>query len=109
MDVQGVNEKLRFFFHECSLFCWPLLPHTWAGIGCTEIAQIGQPVGVTVHSRCLESFENLLQRHVGEAWVAVDNEKRIKFFSEHPEHNLLLRTEQKQSGQRRKSYLKFCT
>ena len=36
-------------------------------------------MGVTVQSHCVESFENLLQRHVGEGWVAIDTEK-TQFF-----------------------------
>ena len=50
--------------------------------GCTEIGQPDQPIGVTVHSYCVdESFENLLQRYVGEddRRVAVDDEK-TQFF-----------------------------
>ena len=37
------------------------------GLVCTEVCQ---PIGVTVHSHLVESFENLLQRYVGEGWVA---------------------------------------
>ena len=43
---------------------------------------VAQPIGVTVHSHCLENFEDLLQRHVGEELVAVDCEKYI--FSRTP-------------------------
>ena len=61
----------------------------WAAIGCTEIGQIGQPIGVTVRSHyCFESFENLLQRYVGEGWGAVDDEKKHN-FPEHPVFKLL--------------------
>ena len=49
-------------------------------MGCTEIGQIGQPIGVTVRSHCFESFENLLQRYVGEGWGAVDDEKNPQYF-----------------------------
>ena len=56
------------------------LPHKhWAAIGYTEIGQIGQPIGVIVHSHCVKSFENLLQRYVGEGLNAVDNEKKNIF------------------------------
>ena len=34
-----------------------------------------QAIGVTVHSHCVESFEGLLQRYVGEKGVAVNCEK----------------------------------
>ena len=55
----------------------PTLPRQhWAAIGCTEI---GQPIGATVHLYCVDSFENLVQRYVGEGWVVVDKEKS-QFF-----------------------------
>ena len=42
---------------------------------------IGQPIGVTVHSECVESFEILLQLYVAEGWVAVDKTKtKSKIF-----------------------------
>lgn len=44
----------------------------WAAIG-----QIGAPIGVTVHSLYVESFENILQRYIGEGWVAMDKEKQF--------------------------------
>ena len=37
----------------------PLPRQHWAAIGCTKNYQ---PIGVTVHSHCVESFEGLLQR-----------------------------------------------
>ena len=61
------------------MFLQPLPRKHWAAIGCTEIGQIGQPIGVTVHSHCVESFKKLLQQYVGEGWAAVDNEK-TQFF-----------------------------
>ena len=44
---------------------------------------------MTVHSHCVESFENILQQYVGEGWVAEDNEK-THFFPEHPVLQLLI-------------------
>ena len=53
------------------------LPHkNWIAIGSTEF---GQPIGVTVHSHKVESFENLLQRFTGDGWASVDNENK-QFF-----------------------------
>ena len=60
----------------------PLPCKQWAAIGCTKIGKIGQPIGVTVHSHCVESIENLLQRYVGEGRIAVANKKTQ--FPEHP-------------------------
>ena len=37
---------------------------------------------MTVQSHCIERFENLLQRYVGEGWVAMDNINTI--FSQDP-------------------------
>ena len=56
----------------------PPLPrkHWAAALGCTEIEQFGQVIGVTVHSHCgVESFEYLSQLYAGERWVAVDIKK----------------------------------
>ena len=58
IHIQGVQEKLCFF-HEFSIPVLPLPRKDLAAIGCTEI---GQPTGVTVHSHCVESFVNPLQR-----------------------------------------------
>ena len=77
-NVQCVQEKLCFF-QEFSLICHLTLCKHWSAVGCTEIGQIGQPIGVTIHSHCVESYENLLQRYVGEGGVAVDN-KKTQFF-----------------------------
>ena len=72
MKLQGVQEKIVFFPRIFVILHWP-------PIGCTEIGQINQPMGVTVHSHRVENFENILQWYVGEKWVAVDNEK-TEFF-----------------------------
>ena len=53
----------------------PLPRQHSAAIGCTKNYQ---PIGVTVHSHCVESIENLLQ-DVGEGGVAV-NCKKTQFF-----------------------------
>ena len=37
-----------------------------------ERTENGQPIGVTVHSHCVENFKDIFQRYVGEGWVAVD-------------------------------------
>ena len=61
------------------LIIFPPLPRKhWAAIGCTDI---GKPIEVIVHSHCVESFENLLQRYVGEGKVAADNEKTYFFLN----------------------------
>ena len=41
-------------------------------IGCTKNYK---PIGVTVHSRCVESFKGLLHSDIGEGGVAVNCEK----------------------------------
>ena len=53
--LQVVKEKLCFF-QEFSLSCHLSL----ASIGCTEIGQISQPIGVTVHSHCVEKAQFFL-------------------------------------------------
>ena len=68
-------KKNCVFFQEFSLFCHLSLAKNWAGISCTKI-------GVTVHG-VDDSFENLLQRYVGEGRVAVNDEKNT-IFPEHP-------------------------
>ena len=74
-------KKKSVFFSKIIL---PPLPRKqWDAIGCTEIGQIGQQIGVTIHSHCVESFESHLQRYVGVGWVAFDNEKNT-IFPEHP-------------------------
>ena len=77
MLVQGVQENC-VVFHEFPLPVLPPPRKDLAAIGCTEI---GRPIGVTVHLHCVESFENPLQRCVGEGWVAVDNEKNTIFLN----------------------------
>ena len=69
LNLQGVQEKLRFFLHIRFIILPPLPCKHCAAIGCTgctEMGKISQP-------------KNLLQRYVGEGWVAVDNEK-TQFF-----------------------------
>ena len=68
------------FIKKCSYSrIWPFCPRQyWAAIGCTEN---GQPIVVTVQSHCAEDFENLLQRCVGEGWLAVDCEKTHFFLN----------------------------
>ena len=53
----------------------PALPlqHS-AAIGCTKNCQ---PIGVTVHTHCVESFEGLFNSDVGEGGVAVNCEKTL--------------------------------
>ena len=50
---------------------------------CYWLYKKGQPIGGTVHSHCVENFEGLLKRYVGEGGVAVICEK-TQFFPEHP-------------------------
>ena len=38
-----------------------------------------QPIGVTVHSHCAESFECSYSDDVGDGWVAVNCEKKHSF------------------------------
>ena len=54
----------------------PPLPrkHYWTAIGCTEIGQIGQPIGMTVHSHWRDSFES-------EEWITVDIKKAQIFLN----------------------------
>ena len=54
----------------------PLPRQLSAAIGCTKNYQ---PIGVTVHSHCVESFEGLLLRCRREGGVAVNCEK-TQFF-----------------------------
>ena len=75
--LQGVQDKL-WGFQEFFIILPPLPRKHWAAIGCAEF---GQPIGVTVHSHCVESFENLLQRYVGEGLVEEGNENA--FFLEY--------------------------
>ena len=56
----------------------PLPRQHSAAIGCTKNYQ---PIGVTVHSHCVENFEGL-HSDVGEGGVAVNCKKTI--FPEHP-------------------------
>ena len=63
-SIIGCSDKIGYFSKNFPYF--PPLPRKhWAAISCTEIGQIGQP-GVTVHLHCVESFEYLLQRYLGE-------------------------------------------
>ena len=72
--VQGVYEKLCFFPR--ILESLPPLPRQdSAAVGCTKNYQ---PIGVTVHSHCVESFEGIFS-DVGEGGVAVNCEK-TQFF-----------------------------
>ena len=48
-------------------------------LGCYWFYKNYQPMGVALHSRCVESFEGLLQQYVGEGGVAVNCEK-TQFF-----------------------------
>ena len=63
--------KYRVFIKYCVfpriLECLPPLPRQHsAAIGCTKYFQ---PIGVTVHSHCVETFEGLLQRcRRGRGW-----------------------------------------
>ena len=69
--------KLNIVFFTRILESLPPLPRQHsAAIGCTKNFQ---PIGVTVHSHCVESFEGLLQRYVDEGGVAVNCEK-TQFF-----------------------------
>ena len=38
----------------------------------SHLSQIGQPIEENVHSHCVENFEDLLKRYVGEGGVPVD-------------------------------------
>ena len=73
--------SLNIVFFPRILESLPPLPHQpSAAIGCTKKYQ---PIGVTVHSRCVDSFEGLLQRcfrgrGCSELW------KKAQFFPKHP-------------------------
>ena len=68
----------RVFIKYCVFFSrilesLPTLPRQHStSIGCKKNYQ---PIGLTVHSHCVQSFENLLQRYVGEGGIAVNCEK----------------------------------
>ena len=47
----GLFQKFSLFYH---------LSIETTTIGCTEMGQIGLPIGMTVHSSFVESFEKLL-------------------------------------------------
>ena len=72
-----INKTYRVFIKYCVFFprileSLPPLPRQHsAAIGCTKNYQ---PIGVTVHSHCVESFEGLLQR-CRRGRVAVNCEK----------------------------------
>ena len=68
------------FFQEYFVFCDLSFRQHWA-VFCR--LENGEPIGVTVHSHCLE---DLLQRYVSEGWVAVDSKKNT-IFPEHPVPN----------------------
>ena len=87
--LQNINNK-HFLTGVPTIFI--ILPpspckHRRAAILCTEI---GQPIRVTVHSHKVKSFEHFLQRHVGEGWVAMNNEKNSNFSVIHGQHMLLI-------------------
>ena len=58
----GCSGKNAFFCKNFHYFATSPSRKHWAAIGCQEIGRIGQPMGMIVHSLCVESFENLLQR-----------------------------------------------
>ena len=58
----------------------PLPRQHSAAIACTKNYR---PIGVTVHSHCVESFEKTYS-DVGEGGVAVNCEKKTIIFPEHP-------------------------
>ena len=64
----------------------PLPRQHSAAIGCTKNYQ---PIGVTVHSHCVESSEGLSYSDLGEGGVAVYY-KRKTIFPEHPEFSILM-------------------
>ena len=73
--IQGVHEILWFFPRIFESL--PSLPRQHlAAIGWTKK---GHPIGATVHSHCVESFEGLLQQYVSEGGVAANSEK-TQFF-----------------------------
>ena len=55
----GCSGKNVFFFARIFIILSPLPRKHWAAVGCTKI---GQPIGATVHSHCVKSFEGFLQR-----------------------------------------------
>ena len=57
----------------------PLPRQHWAAIGCTKNHQ---PIGVTVHSQCVDSFEDLLQQCRRGRGCSEKN----TIFPEHPVH-----------------------
>ena len=54
-----VFRKNCVVFHEFPLSVLPPPRKDLAAIGCSEI---GRPIGVTVHSHCVDSFKGLLQQ-----------------------------------------------
>ena len=72
MEGTGCSLNIVYFFPRI-LESLPLLPRQHsAAIGCTKKYQ---PIGVTVHSHCVESFEGISYSDVGEGGVAVNCEK----------------------------------
>ena len=63
--------RINCVFFPKNYFYPPLPRKHWAAIGYKGIDQIDQPIGATVHSKCVESFDNLLQRYVGKGWDLV--------------------------------------
>ena len=73
-NIQGVYLILCFFPR--ILESLPPLPHYHsAAIGCTNF----QPIGVTVHSHCVENTLKVSYSDVGEGGVAV-NSAKTQFF-----------------------------
>ena len=66
-EVQGVH-KFCVLFQEFSKVCHLFL-------GCYWLYNNYQPIGVTVHSHCVKSFEGSYSSDVGEGGVAVNCEK----------------------------------
>ena len=58
-NVQGVHLILCFFFKNSRKFA--TTPST--ARGCYWLYKNYQPIGVTVHSHCVESFDGLLQQY----------------------------------------------
>ena len=76
MEYTGCSLNIIVFFSR-SLESLPPHPHQHsAAIGCTKYYQ---PIGVTVHSHCIESFEGVYS----EGGIAVNCEKNT-IFPEHP-------------------------
>ena len=81
----SLNSVYRVFIKYCVFFSrifesLPPLPRQHsAAFGCTKIQQ---PIGVTVHSHCVESFEGLLKRC--RRWRGCSELWKNTIFPEHP-------------------------